>query len=250
MALASHQHEEFKEMELWEHLAELRTRLIRSLCYVVLGLVVAWILYPRLESLLFAPLRNIEGVILVYRTFTQGFMLRLQLSLLSGLIVAIPLMTLEAWGFIAPGLTRRERRACYLVFPISLIFFFAGIVAGYGMLSFTIGYFANYISGEFELMQDPLLYLTFMVKMVLALGLCFQFPVVLMFLGWIGFISSKTLRGHWRAAVLICFITAAFVTPADPVTMVMIAGPLVMLFIGSIFLVSLVERFRIRDREA
>jgi sec-independent protein translocase protein TatC len=244
----AHEQEDFKEMELWEHLAELRARLIRSLCYVILGLVVAWQIYPWLNDLFFAPLKpvlNELGGRIVYTSFTQGFMLQLQVSLVAGLVIAIPLVTLELWGFIAPGLTRAERKACYLVFPLSLGFFFLGIVCGYELMSVTVDYFAQYIPKDIELLQDPLKYIVFLVKMVVAFGISFQMPVILMFLAYVGLITSKLLREQWRMAVVLCFVVAAVATPGgDPMTMIIMSAPLAVLYVSSIFLVAFVERVR------
>lgn len=240
--------EDFKEMELWEHLSELRTRLIRSVCYIGLGLVIAWMVYPWLNALFFAPLdpvlKRIGGKI-VYTSFTQGFMLQLQVSLIAGLVIAIPLVTLELWGFIAPGLTRNERKACYLIFPLSLFFFFMGLVVGYELMSVTVDYFAQYIPKDVELLQDPMKYIVFLVKMVVAFGVCFQMPVILMFLAYVGLVNSRVLREQWRMAVVGCFVVAAIATPGgDPLTMTIMAAPLAVLYVSSIFLVGFVEKLR------
>lgn len=240
--------EDFKEMELWEHLTELRTRLIRAVCYVVFGLTVAWAIYEPLRKVFFAPLdpilKKLNGVI-VYTDFTQGFMLQLQVSLVAGLVIAIPLVTLELWGFIAPGLTKTERKACYLIFPLSVFFFFMGILCGYELMSVTVAYFADYIPKDVQLLQDPMKYMVFLVKMVVAFGICFQVPVILMFLAYVGLVNSQVLREQWRMAVVGCFVVAAIATPGgDPLTMSIMAAPLAVLYLSSIVLVSFVERVR------
>jgi sec-independent protein translocase protein TatC len=244
----AHNDEDFKEMELWEHLAELRGRLIRGACYVFLGLVVAWAIFPSLSAIFFAPLKpmlkDVNGI-LVYRNFMDGFMLRFQVSLVAGLVLAIPLVTLELWGFIAPGLTRSERKACYLVFPLSLFFFFGGVYCGYSLMGVTIDYFAQYITSDFQLQQDPIKYIVFLVKMVVGFGLCFQMPVILMFLGYVGLVTSKTLREQWRMAVVGCFVVGAIATPGgDPMMMAVMAAPLALLYLTSIGLVAFVEKVR------
>jgi sec-independent protein translocase protein TatC len=243
--------DDFKEMELWEHLDELRQRLIRAALYIALGLAVAWAIYPELWNLFFKPLKPVleeHGWKIVFRNFTDGFMLRLKVSFVAGLVVAIPLVTLELWGFIAPGLTRQERKACQVVFPLSILFFFGGVVCGYMMMSVAIGYFAQFIPDTGELLQDPLEYIMFLVKMVVAFGVCFPLPVVLMFLAWVGLVSSETLKKGWRIAVVACFIVGAIATPGgDPMTMMVMAAPLAALYVTSIYLCALIEKFRQRQ---
>jgi sec-independent protein translocase protein TatC len=213
-----------------------------------LGLVVAWAVYPVLSFLFFAPLnpvlKRIGGEI-VFNSFTQGFMLQLQVSLVAGLVIAIPLVTFELWGFIAPGLTRNERRACYIVFPLSVFFFFMGIVCGYFLMSVTVDYFAQFIPKDAKLLQDPVKYIVFLVKMVVAFGVCFEMPVILMFLAYVGMVNSRVLREQWRMAVVGCFVVAAIATPGgDPLTMSIMAAPLAVLYVSSIFLVAFVEKVR------
>jgi len=251
--MARDEREEFKEMELWEHLAELRTRLIRSICYLALGLVVAWIVYPWLQQLLFAPLMPFlkkPGYGIVYKSFTGPFMLQLQVAAIAGLVIAIPLITLEAWGFIAPGLTRTERKACYLIFPLSLFFFFMGLGCGYAIMGPSVGWFMDFFTNDPThgvLLQEPAMYLTFMVKMVVAFGVCFQLPLILMFLAYIGMVSSKMLLAHWRMGVVLCAVVAAVATPGrDPFSMFVMAVPLAVLYLASIVLCRMVEGFKAR----
>jgi sec-independent protein translocase protein TatC len=245
--------ENFREMELWEHLSELRTRLIRAVIWLALGMSIAWYFYPWIETLVRAPMdpimkaRNWQWV---YKSFQDAFLLRLQVSLVAGLIFAIPAITLEVWGFVAPGLTRNERKACAVVFPASIFFFLGGVICGYFLMGTTVGYFAQFISSDTTLLQDPIPYLTFMVKMVVAFGICFQMPLILMFLCWVGMVTSKALVGAWRYAMVGCFAVAAIATPGgDPMTMAIMAAPLAVLYFASIFLCGLVEKVRRRDRD-
>jgi len=252
--MAVDEREEFKEMELWEHLAELRTRLMRAAAYVLLGLAVAWGLYPWINQLFMAPLQPIlhqhPNWKIVFINITDAFMVRLQVSLVSGLVIAIPLISLEAWGFVAPGLTRSEQKAFYIVVPLSLLFFFLGVVCGYIVMYPSVAWFADFIPPGTELLQNPLTYIIFMVKMVLAFGICFQLPMVLMFLGYIGMINSRFLTQQWRAAVVLCFAVGAVATPGgDPFSMLLMAAPLWVLYLASIFLVRFVESIRARQEK-
>lgn len=265
--MASSERQEFKEMELWEHLDELRTRLIRAFVWILLGMVVAWFAYPWLWRLFFKPIERLmreRHIFIAFTSITQGFMLQLQVCLIAGLVLAIPLVTLELWGFIAPGLTRSERKVCYLVFPLSIFFFALGVVTGYIIMEPSMRWFADFVPHDgmagsgvpgipgpnFQgqavvVYQDPSKYIIFMVKMVLAFGLCFQLPLILMALSYIGIINSKTLRAQWRIAIFGCTALAAVATPGgDPFSMIVMAVPLCVLYVASIGLCALVERFR------
>src|SRR5438876_1563167 len=139
---------EDREMELWEHLAELRSRIFRALIYLAVGAIVSWILYPSLEKFLKAPLQPIMDkyhIKLVFNHITGPFMLRLQVSIIGGLILVLPLLTLELWGFVAPGLTPSERKGFYFVVPLSLFFFFLGVATAYLILPSAFGYFASFL---------------------------------------------------------------------------------------------------------
>jgi sec-independent protein translocase protein TatC len=120
-----------------------------------------------------------------------------------------------------------------------------GIFVGYELMSVTVEYFAQYIPKDVELLQDPMKYIVFLVKMVVAFGVCFQMPVILMFLAYVGLVNSQVLREQWRMAVVGCFVVAAIATPGgDPLTMTIMAAPLAILYVSSIFLVAFVEKVR------
>lgn len=253
---------EDREMELWEHLSELRTRIMRCLLYLVIGTVVCWYLYPTLEAIIQRPLQPIEqkyNIEWIFRDIKGPFILKLQVSVIGGLILAMPLLTLELWGFVAPGLTPQERKGFYFVIPLSIFFFFLGIATAYYILPTTFSYFASFLPPKPQvppgstlppgirggLMQDPVMYWTFVMKMILAFGVVFQMPVVLMGLAWTGMVTSRMLKKNWRYAIVLCSVLAAVATPStDPGSMLMMGAPLLILYFASIWLVGMVERIR------
>src|SRR5581483_11957510 len=131
----------------------------------VLGLVAAWCVYKPVFRVFFNPFRAVmkkhPNFIVVFPSFTEPFMLQLKISLIVGLIVALPLITLEVWGFVAPGLTRNERKACRIVFPLSIVFFALGVFCGYLCMTPALDWFAGFSQPEFPVFQDPSRYLTF-----------------------------------------------------------------------------------------
>lgn len=243
---------EDREMELWEHLSELRSRIFRALMYLAVGAIVCWFLYPSLKKLLeapLAPLINKYHIVMAFRHITGPFMLQLQVSVIAGLILALPLLTLELWGFVAPGLTPAERKGFYFVVPLSLFFFFLGVATAYFILPSAFGYFAGFLyqspGVRTELIQDPVLYWTFVMKMILAFGIVFQLPVVLMFLAWIGLVNTRMMKQNWRYAIVGCSVVGAVATPSnDAPSMIMMVVPLIILYFASIWLVGIVERLR------
>jgi sec-independent protein translocase protein TatC len=239
-----------REMELWEHLSELRSRIIRSLIYITVGMLVCWLFYDELFTFLSAPLKavpSLKDLKFLWLSITEPFMVQMQISLVGGLILAIPLITIELWGFVAPGLTAEEKKGFHLVVPLSVMFFLLGVTCAYLILPSAFGWFAGFISKDAVLNQSPVKYITFVVKMLLAFGVVFQLPVVLMFLAWIGMVTSDMLKQNWRTAIVATSVVAAVATPSnDAFTMTMMAIPLAILYFASIWLVKIVERMRAR----
>jgi sec-independent protein translocase protein TatC len=239
---------EERKAELTEHLAELRTRLIRATLYLVVGMVLVYTLSGRIETILMAPINRViphsTGTLpsFAFHSFTDGFFLTLQIATVGGLIVALPFVLLELWGFIVPALTSQEKKGVYFVAPMSLVLFLMGLSCAYLVLPMAIHWFLSYIPPGAFLLQNPLTYIVFVVKLLLVFGLLFELPVVLMFLGKIGIINSALLIKYWRQIAVGLFTLAMVVAPSnDPGTMLALAIPLTLLFFASIGLVKLVE---------
>lgn len=249
------QRAEEKKAELTEHLAELRTRLIRAALYVVLCMGLVYAFGDHIQRLLMAPIQHVIDVrshttvpghipagTIGYRNFTDGFFLRLQIATVGGLLVAAPLIVLELWGFIAPALTPREKRGVHFVAPMSVVLFVLGVSCAYLILPKAMAWFLSYIPSDVALIQDPLVYIVFTVKMLLVFGLLFELPVLLMFLGKVGIINSALMIKYWRQIAIGLFTVSMVAAPSnDPGTMLALAVPLTLLFFGSIGLVKLVE---------
>lgn len=234
-----------RKAELTEHLAELRTRIIRAIAYCAAGMGVLYVTYHPVYRVLSDPiLRALPNAKFIFTNFTEPFFLKLQISVVGGLIAAAPFVMLELWGFIAPGLTRMERRGVRLVAPMSIVLFLVGAASAFLVMPMAIRWFLSYmpdVPGA-VLYQNPLTYIVFTIKMMLAFGLVFQLPVALLFLGKVGIISSGQMIRYWRQITVGLFTGAMIIAPSnDIVTMLALAVPLTGLFIGSIWLVKLVE---------
>ena len=253
---------EERKAELTEHLAELRTRLIRGSAYVLVGMAIMWVLSGHIQVLVMAPINEIVGHLakqpspqsqlpnsgFVINNFTDGFFLKLQIATVGGLILALPLVVLELWGFIAPALTPQEKKGVHFVAPLSVVLFFLGTSCAYFVLPMAARWFLSYLPPGAILLQNPLTWTVFVVKILLVFGLLFELPVVLMFLGKIGIINSVLMIRYWRQIAVALFTLAMVVAPSnDPGTMLALAIPLTLLFFASIGLVKLVEPKQGRD---
>jgi sec-independent protein translocase protein TatC len=236
---------EDREIELSEHLEELRTRLIRSVVYIGLGAVLAWFLYDWIYGLLTRPLSAAledVGTGFIVTRVAEGFMIRCQMSLVAGAIFALPLVTLEAWGFVAPALTKAERKPLRWIAPLTVLLFAGGVALAYSILPIGMKWFTGYVPKGAKFLPTVSDNILFIIKMLLAFGLVFELPVVLMFLGKLGVINSRMLRSSWRYGVVGIALLAAVVTPSsDAFSMLTMAIPLVVLYLISIWLVKIVE---------
>ena len=240
--------DEERKAELTEHLAELRTRLIRAVLYVVIGMVVMYVLFKPIYGLLQAPILPIlklsPGSSFRFNSFTEPFFLKLQIATVGGALLAVPLVVLELWGFIAPALTEKEKKGVHFVAPLSVLLFALGVACAYLVLPRAVTWFLSYLTDfpSTVLQQNPLTYTVFVVKLLLVFGILFELPVVLMFLGKVGIINSTLMVRYWRQIAVGLFTLAMVAAPSnDPGTMLALAIPLTLLFFGSIGLVKLVE---------
>ncbi|MCW3059667.1 MAG: twin-arginine translocase subunit TatC [Capsulimonas sp.] len=245
---------EEKRAELTEHLAELRTRLIRACVYCAVGMVVMYILSGPVYTVLSAPVLNAikqasakNGTVgggILFTSFTEPFFLKLQISMVGGLVIAAPFILLELWGFISPALTPTEKRAVTLVAPMSVLLFIAGVSCAFFILPMAVHWFLSYLSDipGAVLFQNPLTYVVFVIKLMLVFGILFQLPVLLTFLGKVGLITSAMMIKYWRQIAVGLFTVSMVVAPSnDPGTMLALAVPLTILFFVSILLVKWVE---------
>ena len=234
-----------KRAELTEHLAELRARLVRSFVYLVVGAILGWVFYDFVFDVMKRPMMPVVEELdtkFLFTTMAGPFFLRMQISLISGVIAALPLITYELWSFVSPGLTASEKKPLRWIVPLSILLFIAGVALGYIILPMTFGWFSQFLPANSELRPDPQKNVFWSLKFVLAFGLMFELPVVLMLLAKLGIINSSMLKENWRVAVVGVAVLSAVVTPSgDAMTMLVMCIPVVCLYFLSIGLVRMVE---------
>ena len=214
--------------------------------YICIGMILGWIFSEDVYNLLKAPILPVlksSSTSFISTDILEGFSVRMTMALLVGILISIPFLTVESWGFIAPGLTRQEKRGVWLVAPLSIILFAGGVAVGYYILPTGVGWLISQNFSEVKFMPRVQQTILFVLKMCLAFGLVFQLPVIMMFLAKIGIINSALLRSHWKHAIVILAIISAVTTPSgDAFSMLMMCFPLIGLYGLSIGLVRLVEK--------
>ena len=239
-----------RELGFFDHLDELRARIIRAVVYVTVGGVLGWTQREWLLAVLRRPAdlgaKAVGIEHLPFRVFepAEGFMIAIQVALVAGLVLAAPLIFWEIWRFIEPALEDHERRYVVLILPAAVVLFLGGIAFCYAVSprAFAFLFAIDQTLGvDVERTLRP--YLWFIIRLMLGFGLAFELPMVLMFLGFIGVVTSRQLVSWWRYAVVIIFAFSAIITPTvDPVNMTILALPMILLYALSVGLVHMVQR--------
>jgi sec-independent protein translocase protein TatC len=232
-----------EESELSEHLDELRARIVRCLIYVTLGAIAGWILYkPWIYGFITAPVTAVFKGKFLMTHIAEPFVVQFEVALITGVMLAVPLITFEIWGFISPGLTKEEKRPVRWFVPLCAALFAMGVAVAYLILPAGVLWFKGLVPENAELRPTAISTVTFIAKMLLAFGIVFEMPVVLLLLAKLGIVDSKLLKSKWRHSVVIISVIAAVATPSsDAFSMLAMAIPLVILYGLSIFLVKMVE---------
>ncbi|MEM1043414.1 MAG: twin-arginine translocase subunit TatC [Bacteroidota bacterium] len=248
------------EMGFLDHLEELRWRIIKGLAAIVLSAVAClfftdWVI----EELLMAPTRadffmygvfkmDATELVLQNRTITGQFFAYFGTVLAVGIILAMPVVLYQAWAFVEPGLYAHERRGLRFISVFATMFFVTGVAFGYLILTpLALQFFANFqiseqIINEFDIAR----YFSMILMWTFGAGALFELPVVVYFLAKLGVATPEKLRKVRKFALVIILIIAAFFTPPDPLSQIIMAVPILGLYEGSIWIATVVERRRLR----
>ncbi|GMU96556.1 MULTISPECIES: twin-arginine translocase subunit TatC [Ignavibacterium] len=223
---------EEKEMTFLEHLEELRWRIIYSLIGIVIGTIIAWVFVDFLvEQILLKPAKDSGVSLQNLKPFGQIF-LYFQIALIAGLIISIPNVFYQFWKFISPALRKHERRYILAIVIFSTLCFLAGIAFAYFVmlplaLSFAAQFGTQTIKNEFAVDE----YMSIIISVMLAAGLVFELPMLSFFLSKLGILKPSFMRKYRKHSIVIILVAAAVLTPGtDPVSQVILAVPLVLLY--------------------
>ncbi|HET7217430.1 MAG TPA: twin-arginine translocase subunit TatC [Vicinamibacterales bacterium] len=226
------------KMSFLEHLDELRRRLIVSVYALIGGCVISFIFVQRLENFIYAPLVQLMpgNQPLIYTAPMEAFMNMMKVGALGGLFLALPVIVLQLWLFIAPGLYANEKRFAVPFVLLGTFFFIAGAAfSHYIAFPYTWRFFLGFENEYLKFMPKLSDVFSLWIKMLLGFGVIFQMPTIVFFLARMGLVTAGFLIKHTKYAILIIFILGAVLSPGtDVVSQAMMAGPMLVLYALSI----------------
>jgi sec-independent protein translocase protein TatC len=239
-------------MPLLDHLRELRNRILLVAAGLVVGAIAGWFVYRPLFEALQRPLEAIDGtdgrqVVLNFAGVATSLDMQLKVSLFASVILSSPWWIYQLWAFITPGLTRTERRYTLGFMGASVPLFLAGAWVAWWLLPRAVAVLTGFTPDGAVNIMDAQTYLGFVMRMVLAFGVAFLLPVVMVGLTAIGFVRARAWLGGWRWAVLACALFGAVATPTgDALSMFALMVPMVVLYFLAIGVGVLMDRRRDR----
>jgi sec-independent protein translocase protein TatC len=241
-------------MTLIEHLVELRSRIIKCVVAVLIGGVLGFVLYDTIFEFLIGPYKTLcEGARedsatncrLLVTDPLEGLSVRLKVSSYSGIALAMPVLLWQVWRFVSPGLYKNEKRYAIPFVASALVLFALGASIAYWTLPQAINFLQAIGGDELVTAYSPAKYFQLIVYMMLAFGVGFEFPVLLVFLELAGVLAPATLAKYRRYAIVgICVIVAVITPSGDPISMLALAVPMVIFYEVSILIGRLVTRRR------
>lgn len=236
-----------RNMSFVEHLRELRKRLVNSAIATALGFAVAYYFSDRLYYVLTIPLIPALPKGSEYMVFTnvvEPFIIYIKVGVFGGVILASPVIFHQIWAFIAPGLHRHEKRWFLSIVFFSIVMFISGALFAYFLvLPFAFKYLLSFSGPDLRPMVSMSLYFSMVTKLLIAFGVVFQMPLLILVLARFGIVTARQLIAWWRYAIVLIIIVAAILTPTpDVFSQLLMAGPLLVLYVAGIIVAFLFGR--------
>jgi sec-independent protein translocase protein TatC len=224
------------EMPLVDHLVELRNRLVRIALAVLVTSIVGFVFGDQIIAVLKAPIPG--GRPLFFTGLGDAFMIRVKVALVVGVILAMPVLLWQGWGFISPGLTEHERRVARPWIPLALVFFSIGVGIAYLILPYAAGFLIGFSTPDLQPLITAEAYFDFVTMLFLVFGLVMEFPILLFGLAAVGILPSERLRRSRRQAILGISTFSLVITPgADLVSPFALAFTMYILFELTVFFI-------------
>ncbi|MBC2695781.1 MAG: twin-arginine translocase subunit TatC [Desulfobacteraceae bacterium] len=224
---------EDEKMPFTGHLEELRNRLVICFIAIAIGFILSYGFKEKIFHYLTIPLISAMQADdkLIFTGLPEAFFTYLKVSLLSGLMLAAPVLLYQFWVFVAPGLYDKERKLLIPIVLLSSFFFLGGALFGYFVVfPFGFKFFLGFATETIKPLPSMREYLSFSSKLLLAFGLVFELPLVITFFARLGIVTVEFLKKNRKYALLLFFVFAAILTPPDVVTQIMMAFPLMILY--------------------
>ncbi len=222
-------------MSFIDHLEELRWRILKSLGSILVMAVLTFNFADYLVYILTAPADD-RGIGLQTLTPQGMFILKWNLAIIGGFILSIPVITIQIWKFVSPGLYNRERKILLpLIITVFLCFILGAIFAYMVILPFSLNFFASMVTDNVQNNFSINYYFSFVLALIIGSGVIFEMPVASFLFSSIGIITPSFLRRFRREAIMVTVILSAIITPPDPISLIIMSIPMVILYEISIF---------------
>ncbi len=225
---------------LLQHLNELRVRVFKAFLALMITTGISFGFSSQLIEFLAGPIGGTAQLVSI--ELTENIAIFMKVSLLGGFVLGMPIILYQLVAFILPGLKRSEQVWLLVMVPFAALLFAGGVVfTWYVMLPVAVPFLANFLNITTQVRPEN--YFKFITSLMFWIGICFEMPLVLMFLAKLKFVSAKQLAQSWRYALVLMAVVAAAVTPTvDPVNMGLVMAPLTVLYVISIILCAFVNR--------
>lgn len=227
-------------MTIWQHFDDLRRRLLYTLIGLVVCVVISIVFSNYLLALLAEPIGGFENLLSIQ--VTENLTVYFRVTLLSGFILSLPFTLVQLYLFVAPGLKIKERKWLFRAVPLATLLFLAGALFAFKvMLPAAIPFLVQFPGPEVLPKWND--YVNFVTNLVFWIGLSFETPLLMFVLAKLGIIDAKGLLKQWRIAIIVIALIAAVATPTpDPINMVILMAPLLILYLLGILLAVLAKR--------
>ena len=243
-----------KQTSFIGHLAELRSRLIKSIIYLFIFFIISYIFAENIYNFLIEPYANAVkdddvNRRMIFTALHETFIVYLKVAFFSAMFISSPIVLTQIWKFVAPGLYKNEKKALlpYLIATPTL-FLLGGMLVYYLIMPLAIKFFLSFETSS-QITSLPIQleakvneYLSLVMRLIFAFGISFQLPVLLSLLARVGFIDSEYLKKRRKYVIVIIFAVAAILTPPDPITQIGLGIPLLILYELSILSVGIIEK--------
>ncbi|MGC9028924.1 MAG: twin-arginine translocase subunit TatC [Desulfomonilaceae bacterium] len=238
-------------MSFLEHLEELRSRLIRAAIAIGIGFGVCIAFGERVFSIFAAPITKLlpKNSSLVFTSLPDPFFVYLKVAFITGIFLALPYVLYQVWLFVRPGLLEKEKKLAVPFIVVSTLLFYLGAVFAYFIVfPAAFQFFLSYETAELKPMISIKDYVSLVMLLMLAFGVIFETPIVIVVLGLLGIVDSSLLKKGRRYFIVLAFIIAAILTPTpDVINQTLMAIPLIIFYELGIYLLRVIEKKRERD---